>query len=183
MSAATPEPRLRSHRVWWIVLVSVAACGTFLGVATWFGVDRARERLLQEEAEATEANDILAQRLQSMRRRRWTEVCRGEAVARWLQEEPTNLTHLKTDDIVETLTVTAGVSVNDLHSGGPSFVVERSGGGVAVQREADLKDAPFLVVEASISWEGLFGSRKRNLRTITARFGTRLDALDTPVPP
>jgi hypothetical protein len=165
-----------------MALVFAAGCLALLGIAAWMGVDRAHQWLAEEEAETAEAEKILIQRLKSMRHRRWTDVCRGDAVASWFQDETRSAVRLKTDDVVETVLVTAGRSIHDQNPVGPSFLIERSEGGVTVVREADLKDAAFLAIEASISWKGRSGPQKRTLRTITARFGSRLDAAEQTVP-
>jgi Tfp pilus assembly protein PilV len=127
---------------------------------------------LRASRDASASSQMLQQRIESLRKRGWTEVSSSAGLARLMATATQSEPELSDSNVVETVKVSAPEAT----SAGPvaaanSFSVRRSHRTVVVEESGDLSQEATLFFEATIVYRDRTGVHRRSLRNIVCRAG------------
>ncbi len=129
-------------------------------------------KLLRASREVAAASQMLQQRIEMIRERKWSEVSGSKALAVLMQTPTDSEAEMSGTRLTERMKVTVPqASANGLAETDQFFSVSRSAGKVVSEGSGDFGTEPTLLFEGTATWSDSSGVHQRVLRTVICRFG------------
>jgi hypothetical protein len=154
-----------------MIEVMAAALLILLGLGGTLAMHARSVHILRSTRQALATSQMLQQRIEAMRNKPWPEISSAPALAVLMRSPTASSKELADEGCTEFITVSVPDALGGEALGARAFSLKRERGAVTIVENADLSSERMLLVNASVQWRSVHGTRQRMLRTILCRNG------------
>ena len=159
-------------RAFTLLEVTVSCLLIALAMGSILMMSMRSSRLVRASREVAATSQMLQQRVEMIRDRKWSEVSGSLALAALMATPTDSEAEMSGSRLTERMKVTVPkASTTGLVESDRTFTVSRSEGRVVTEGSGDFGAEPTLLFEGTATWSDSSGVHQRVLRTVICRFG------------